>query len=186
VTARSVLSFVAMQAGWFACVLGAARGHPWLGPAVVLAALGLHLRLQPSKTRPREVLVLGAAAALGLLIESALLRTGVTAVDGARVPPLWLVAMWPSVAAATAPSGSLGALKHRPLLGAMAGAVAAPIAYDAGARLGAICVAHDRLFVIGLAWSVVLPLLFALRSRLPGVPTMRVPIARVPTTKGEV
>ena len=44
---RGVLSFAAMQLGWFACVVGAAHGHPWLGPAVVLATLALHVRHEP-------------------------------------------------------------------------------------------------------------------------------------------
>jgi hypothetical protein len=30
-TSRTVLSFGFLQVGWFACVLGAARGYSWLG-----------------------------------------------------------------------------------------------------------------------------------------------------------
>jgi hypothetical protein len=29
---RLLVNFVAFQLGWFACVLGAAQGLPWLGP----------------------------------------------------------------------------------------------------------------------------------------------------------
>jgi hypothetical protein len=163
---RSVLSFVVLQLGWFASVLGAAHGHPQLGPAVVLAILVWHVRLQPSQARAHETLVLASAATIGLLVDAALFRAHVMAVGDARIPPPWLVVLWPNVAAATAPAGSLHALARHPLLGALAGAVAAPLAYAAAFRLGAIVLDHDRLFVIGIAWSGVLPIFFALRSRI--------------------
>jgi len=165
-TTRSVLSFVVLQLGWFASVLGAAHGHPWLGPAVVIGTLVLHVRLRPQTARAREALMLAAAAAIGLLVDTALFRAHVTAVGDAQIPPAWLVVLWPNLAAATAPTGSLHFLARRPILGAFAGAVAGPLAYDAGCRLGAIGLGHDRLFVIGLAWSPVLPVFFALRSRI--------------------
>ena len=179
---RSVLSFLALQLGWFAGVLGAAHGHPSLGPTVVLATLVLHVQLQPPTARAREVMVLAAAAAFGLLVDTALLRTHVTTVGGARLPPAWLVALWPNLAAATAPSGTLHGLARHPIVGALAGAVAGPLAYQAGARLGAIGLDPGRLFVVGLAWSCVLPALFALRSFAPrGLRAA----PKVPATKGE-
>ena len=36
-------NFLIFQAGWFATVLGAANGAPWLGPIAVLVAVVLHL-----------------------------------------------------------------------------------------------------------------------------------------------
>jgi hypothetical protein len=180
--ARWVLSLAVMQLGWVACVLGAARGHPWVGPAFVLSMLALHVGSRPAVARG-EIVLLGAAAALGLVVDGSLLRAHVMAIAGARLPPMWLLMLWPNVAAATAPGGSLGALAGRPLLGAIAGAVAAPFAYGAGARLGALTVDHARLFVIGVAWSGVMPVMLALRSRL-ATPTRRAR-PRASRTKGE-
>ena len=40
---RTVINVVAFQGGWLACVLGAANGMPWIGPAVCLPILALHL-----------------------------------------------------------------------------------------------------------------------------------------------
>ena len=162
---RAVASFVGLQLGWFACVLGAAHGRPWLGPVVVLVALSVHLARHPSRTR--EVIVLGAAAVLGFVVDTALLRTGVLHVEGLVSPP-WLVALWPNFAAATARGGLLGTLRERPLLGALVGASGGALAYDAGARLGPVALDTPRLgalVVIALVWSAVLPTLFALRSR---------------------
>jgi hypothetical protein len=168
---RGALSFAALQLGWFACVLGAARGAAWLGPAVVLVTLAIHVGALPAPARAHEALVLSLAAIAGFVIDSALLRVGVVTVAGAALSPPWLVALWPNFAATTATGGSLAALARRPWLGAVLGAVAAPFAYEAGARLGAITLDASRaraLVVIGVAWAPVLPALFALRARLRG------------------
>ena len=166
--ARAVISFVALQAGWFACVLGAARGYPWLGPSVVFVGLAIHVGTQPKAWRAKEVLVLALAAVLGFLVDSALLRAGVMTVAGAAVSPPWLVALWPNLAAVTARGGSLGSLERRPILRVLLGVAGGPFAYGAGVRLGAIGLAESRLgalAIIGAAWSVVLPTLFCLRRR---------------------
>jgi hypothetical protein len=166
---RGALSFAALQLGWFACVLGATRGVSWLGPAVVLLTLAVHVGARSAPLRAREALVLALAALAGFVVDSALLRAGVLTVAGAAVSPPWLVALWPNFAATTAPGGSLAALARRPWLGALVGAIAAPFAYEAGARLGAIGLEASRaraLVVIGVAWAPVLPALFALRARM--------------------
>lgn len=165
VTIRALASFVGMQLGWFACVLGAARGRPWLGPVVVLVALSVHVARQPS--RGREALVLGGAALLGFVVDTALIHTGVLHMECVVAPP-WLVALWPNFAAATARGGLLDALRARPFLGAVVGALGGALAYDAGARLGPIALDAPRLVALGiiaLVWSAVLPSLFALRAR---------------------
>ena len=47
--------------GWFTCVLGAANGYNWLGPAFVAVLVMIHLNLIPA--RRRELATLAAAAA---------------------------------------------------------------------------------------------------------------------------
>jgi hypothetical protein len=171
VTVGAIASFAALQLGWFACVLGAARGHASLGPLVVVAALAAHVRLRPSGARAREVAVLISAALLGFLVDTAFLRSGVIAFGEALASPAWLVVLWPNTAAATASGGSLVALVRRPLLAALVGAVAAPIAYDAGARFGALALGEGRLralAIIGIVWAGVLPAFFMIRERLGG------------------
>jgi hypothetical protein len=111
--------------------------------------------------------VLVAAAIFGFVVDTALRRSGVIVLADTQIAPMWLVALWPNVAASTAPSGSLGTLSARPLLGALLGAVAAPLAYEAGSRLGAIGFDPRRLralLTIGVVWSGVLPIFFATRS----------------------
>jgi hypothetical protein len=165
-TGRAALSFIGLQLGWFACVLGAGRGFSWFGPVVVSVGLLAHVWNQPRSARAREALVLFLAALLGFIVDTALLRAGIMTILGAAVSPPWLVALWPNLAAATASGGSLGSLSRRPILGALLGALAAPLAYDGGARLGAIGFEQGRLralVTIGLVWSLVLPTLFWIR-----------------------
>jgi hypothetical protein len=58
-TRRAVLSFAFMQVGWFACVLGAARGYPWLGPAVVFVGLAIQVRTQSRGARASRAVWMG-------------------------------------------------------------------------------------------------------------------------------
>ena len=177
---KALVSFAILQLGWFACVLGAARGYPAAGPIVVLAILGWHVRRMPAPARSREVLVLALSAALGFVVDTALLRAGVTVMAGATLAPLWILALWPNTAAATAPGGTLAALAHRPWLAALLGAVAGPLAYDGGVRLGALefppAERWRSLVILGIVWAGVLPAFAALRRRcaapeLPAPPT---------------
>ena len=162
---RALASFVWLQVGWFACVLGPLRGVPWLGPAVVLVGLALHVARQEG--RRRELVVLAGAAAVGFAVDTALLRTGAIAIGGASVSPLWLVALWPNFAATTGRDGSLQALARRPVLAALVGAVGGPAAYAGGARLGAIALGASTaaaLAAVAVAWTLFVPALFAFRK----------------------
>jgi hypothetical protein len=164
---RAVLSFMGLQLGWFACVLGAARGYPWLGPVVVLVALSMHVGKQRGSAR--EIFFLGITAVVGFVVDTALLRFGVLRIPGTTISPPWLVALWPNFISTTAEGGLLSSLPRRPLLASLLGAVGGPAAYDAGARLGAIELGSHRLVtlaIVGVVWAVVVPALVLLRARV--------------------
>ncbi len=164
---RAILLFLWSQVGWFACVLGAARGHVWLGPVVVAVSLAVHVGRR--RERLREGAVLAVSALVGFLVDTALLRAGVVRISGAAFPPLWLVALWPNFISTTAEDGILRSLPRRPLLAAILGAIGGPLAYDAGARLGAIALGPNRLVslaVVGLVWAAAVPALVTVRARL--------------------
>ncbi len=90
------VNFLLFQAGWFACVLGAAAGFPWQGALVALLIAGYAV---VCAARPRSELALVAAAALaGFAFDSALALSG-WVVFGGAVPapllaPIWMVALW--------------------------------------------------------------------------------------------
>ncbi len=167
-TLRTVLSFAGLQIGWFACVLGAAHGHPWLGPSIVVPALAVHVGTQPGGVRRKEIVLLAVAALAGFFVDTALLRAGAFSVGASEVSPAWLVVLWPTLAAATASTGSLAFLSRRPVLGALLGAVGGAAAYRSGGALGAIDLAESparSLTIIFVVWTSVLPALFWLRLR---------------------
>lgn len=163
---RAVISFAGLQVSWFACVLGAAHGYPWIGPVVVVALLAIHVGKQPA--RVRELFVLGISAVVGFLVDTAFLRFGVVRIPSVMLSPPWLVALWPNFMATTARNGLLRSLPGRPLLAGLLGAVGGPLAYDSGARLGAIELGDHRvgaLAIVGVVWGVLVPALAATRER---------------------
>lgn len=162
------VNFFLFQAGWLACVLGAARGLPWQG---ALVALLIAAFIVFRSKKPRDELALVAAAVVaGFAFDSALALTGWVDFEGAvPVPllaPVWMVALWALFA--TTLNVSLRWLREWPALGALFGAVGGPVAYYAGERLGALQFADPipGLVAVAAGWALATPLLFALARRL--------------------
>ena len=159
---RKLINVIAFQIGWFAAVLGAAHGMPWLGVVVVLLTLALHLALSPY-WRPEFFLAV-AAAIMGFLFDTALVSAGVFSPVFYLLPspfsPLWMVMLW--VNFATTLNVSLGGLRGKYTLEAILGATGGPIAYYSGAKLGAMTAipAATELMILGLAWAAAVPALF--------------------------
>jgi hypothetical protein len=158
------------QAGWFACVLSAAHGLPWIG--VTAAAVVVAWHVARAERPVSELRLVGAAAALGAMFETALVQSrwisfpGGMLVDG--IAPYWMVAMWALFA--TTLNVSLRWLRPHGWLAALLGAVGGPAAYYAGARLGALefTVAGAAMAAIALGWAVLTPLLLRVARRLDG------------------
>jgi len=172
---RMLANFVATQAAWFAAVLGATHGRPDLGIYPALAVVAWHLS---TVARPRvEALLVAAVAALGLLAETVVVALGhATFVSGQwhpALPPAWLVALW-AVFAVTL-NVTLRWLHGRPLLAAALGALAGPVAFASGVRLGAARFVDPAAAIATLVveWGVMMPLLVALSARLDGVARSR-------------
>ena len=166
-TAGVVVNFIAFQIGWFACVLSAARGLPWAGTAVAAAIVGVHVA---RGARPRaELKLIGIALLIGVMWDSLLLTLGWldfasgVAIDG--VAPPWILALWALFAMTL--NGSLGWLKRRPGVAALLGAVAGPLAYWGGAKLGAVVLVAPvpALIALSVGWAVFTPLLALLARR---------------------
>jgi hypothetical protein len=158
--ARIVADFAGFQAAWWAAVLGAARGIGWAGPAAAAAYLALHLgALDRSAAARRRVL---AATAAGALLETANLALGVTAFArtpfGLPIAPAWMVGLW---AAFGATAGlSLGWMRGRYALAALLGAVAGPLSFAGGERLGALTLGGaPALAALAGEWAVAMVLL---------------------------
>lgn len=166
--ARTAINFVAFQAAWLACVLGAGRGLPWAGVAAAAAAVALHLAL--ARDRRLELVLLGCAVALGVVVDSGLDAAGAMAYAAKPwASPLaapWILALW--AAFATTFTGCFAWVVGRPLLGALVGGLGGPLSYRAGEALGAVQVApHGRWgwAWVAVAWAIALPVLGSVAAR---------------------
>ena len=168
---RLVVNFVAFQAGWFACVLGAAHGWPVAGTAIACIIVAAHILMA---RQPREELMLVAiAVAIGLIWDSSLLAMGWIGftsgfvVEG--IAPHWIVALWALFAMTL--NVSLRWLKSRIALAAIMGAIAGPLAYWGGARLGAVSFVEPVLGTVALSigWAVLTPALALIARRFDGI-----------------
>ncbi len=165
-----MLNFVLFQLAWFACVLGAAHGMPWLGPLAVAAVATVHLIRAPNGWSEFALLLL--AATIGTVFDSALVSTGWLAYPSGQwhpmLAPYWIIAMW--IGFATTLNVSLNWLKGRSLLAALFGAIGGPLAYFAGAKLGGVTFVNDipALAALAAGWAIIMPLLVIAGGRLDG------------------
>jgi len=150
----NLCNFVAYQLAWFAVVIGAAQGYAWAGALAALAVAAVHLALRRD---PLELKLIGLAAGIGLLVDSTLAMTGQVKFASAwpeDFAPYWMLSLW--VAFATTLNHSLRWLMQRPVAAAVAGALGGPLAYLAGAKLGALTLVTPAitLTIIALLWTV--------------------------------
>ena len=156
------------QAGWFAAVLGAANGMPWLGHLVIAAILAFHLyrAVDPAK---EAGLILGVLL-VGLVFESMLAASGWVAYTdhAAATPPLWMIMLWANFAATL--NVALRSLRNRSWQLALLGLVGGPLAYWGGTGLGAMKWLEPEavLLYLALGWAVLTPLLGRLALRFDG------------------
>lgn len=183
-----LINFVLFQAGWFACLLLAARGWPVAASGSIALVVAVHLWRAP-RPAPEARLVL-CAMAVGLVVDSVVVSQGViryhVGQPFAALPPHWIVALWALFA--TTLNVSMRWLKNpaastrsmfggRRWLAALMGAVAAPLSYAAGVRLGAAEFIDTRhaLLLLAAVWAVAMPLLVWLGERFDGVATPPAP-----------
>ncbi len=158
----TIFNIIGVYVGWFACVVGAAQGLPWIGPAVVLLLLVGHCRLVPHVAQ--ELRLLFTVGALGFALDTLLAALGLFSFSGssgvAWISPPWMVALWMNFA--TTLHTSLSWLSGRYLLAALLGAAGGPLSYYAGAQLGALILhANVTLSILTVAavWGGAAPLL---------------------------
>jgi Protein of unknown function (DUF2878) len=171
-----LLNFAMFYLGWFSCVVGAARGWLWVGPAVAAALLLVHLALTPSRAREARLILL--AGLFGFAVDTSLASAGLFAFTRTSaapwLSPLWMVALW--MLFATTLNGSMSWLAGHYGLAALLGVLFGPVSYVAGARLGAIDL-PDRwvgsLAGVAVAWAFAMPTLLMLRDWLSSTPTKR-------------
>lgn len=166
---RVIVNVVALQAGWFACVIGGSGEFPGIGPGFVLAHLCLHLLLTREKTR--DALVIAVVTIIGIVADGVLLRIGAIAFDSGVVDrwiaPLWMIALWANFA--TSLNLTLEFLRGRFVLAMLLGAIGGASAYWGGVRFGALSMPPGEwqgTAAVAIEWAIVTPLLVWIAARV--------------------
>jgi hypothetical protein len=166
---RSLLNAFCFQAGWFACVAGGNR------VALLAAVLLLPLHARFVSRCAREWALAAALAGIGLAMDLGWQAAGLLRFEGSAgaLPPLWLALLW--LLFAQALFHSLAWLQRSAWLAAAIGAIAGPLSYAAGLKLGGATSSYEAwqiALVMGPAWALLLPLMAGCARR--GLPTARV------------
>lgn len=177
----NLVNFALFQLGWFAAVIGAGRGHPWLGPTVIAAILALHVAAVGD--RRGELRLLLTVALFGFVVDSVLSATDVLRYAGRPVRwlcPPWVVALWALFGATL--RHSMAWLRGRARLAALLGAICGPLSYLAGVRLHALSLpdpAWRSLLATVVLWSIATPLCLEVFARSPR-PAVDVDVSPIP------
>ena len=164
------VNLAVFKAAWTAVVISAAAGTPTIGVIAVAIAVGIHL--WSSEDRDNEIRLLFVAATMGFAWESALVLGGLLEYSSgnwmAGLAPYWIVAMW--VLFATTLNVGMRWLRRSTTIAAVAGAIGGPLAFFAGASIGAVELVSPAtaLISIGIGWAVMLPLLVKFAIWLDG------------------
>ena len=157
-------NFLFFQAGWFACVIGAANQQVFWPVVATVLYIAIHIWQSPRPVLEFKLIL--KAALFGAVVDTLIVNGGFlsfqNAWPSAYLSPIWMWALWALVASTM--NSSLAWLRSRPILGAVLGAIAGPMSYEAGVRMGAgTWGAHGQtggLILLGVAWGVAIPLFF--------------------------
>lgn len=165
----ALFNFLAFEAAWFAAVTGGAAGHGALMSLAVVAVVAVHLLLNRGRLRSELRLIL-AVTVFGILLEAGFMGAGLIryagTAEGQMLPPIWIAALW--FGFGTLPNASLAWLKGRWKAQVVLGALAGPLTYWTGVKLGAATIPDGggALIAIGLAWAMALPAIFLMAEAL--------------------
>ncbi|MEZ5922898.1 MAG: DUF2878 domain-containing protein [Hyphomicrobiaceae bacterium] len=168
-TWRPLVPWLAFQIVWIVCAVGAANGHgaPGIAAAVVFTVSMLTRSREPA----RDALIVMASGVTGAIVESALVLAGVIRFAAPwpmeTLAPAWIVALWIAFGA-TLPTFGEMLRAHKLKTAAALGALAGPLSYLAGARLGALEFVGSTtrtLLVLSVVWAAVLAGLIGIHAR---------------------
>ena len=155
-------NFVFFQLGWFACIIGAANQQV-LWPVIgTLTYIAIHI--WRSKSPSLEVKLIFKAVLLGVSADTLIANLGFLSFEDAwpsvYLSPVWMWTLWTLVASTI--NGSLSWLRGRPVVSAILGAIAGPLSYEAGIRMGAGAWGPNGqtggLILLAIVWGLAIPL----------------------------
>jgi hypothetical protein len=185
----TLVNLVLFHIGWFASVLGAANGLPWIGIAVVTVLILVHLSLM--RFRTGEFILVTSALGIGWVCDSAIVLLGglsfPTHAQLGGPTTSWMAFMWANFA--TTLNTSLKWLHGRWVLVAAFGVIGGPASYYSGMKLGAVILPEplwSSLLLIGVMWAIASPMLIWLASQCIGIDVSEPRASCANDTRGEV
>lgn len=168
-SAPMIFNLIGFQIGWFSCVLGGANQLPWFG--VLLSAMILLIHIKRAAHPAMEARLIFAALIIGLMFDGVLLNLHWIAFAPTphwpdQLPPPWMVVLWGLFASTI--NISLAWLQHKRVMAILIGAIAGPVAYWSGARLGGLQLTQPiaALIYLSIGWAIAVPVLFKIAALL--------------------
>ncbi len=159
-----LLNIFLFQATWFLSVYSIAKNYYILGLILCLSYLSFYIWV--SKNKRKTLSLFGAATILGIFVDTLLVKMGIVSFLSTSLVPLLL---WPLFASTL--SYSLSFLRQRYILGMVLGFWGGGFSYSTASSLGAISLNQNfilSLSIIALIWSVALPFLQYLHTKIIG------------------
>jgi hypothetical protein len=156
---RSSVDFILFNVCWIANLYSALHSILWIGPAVTVVAVAIHLF--PDDNRGREILILLVIVISGYGWDTCLQWAEFMnfPLDTGALPPLWLFSQW--FALGLIFRDTLRWLRGRYLLAAFLGGTGGPLSYYSASGFGIITFGEPNgwfLLVMGLGWAFLVPL----------------------------
>lgn len=162
IASKPWFNLIWFQVFWFTAVVGQ---HQTVFLLVLL--LVVHFLLLPQ--RKQELWLIALCAPLGMIIDSLLSFYAVFEFshlsDG--LIPLWLAGLW--IAFTATLRHGMTFFLSRPYLASVCGAIAGPLSYFAGQRLGAVefgLPVAATLLLLGAIWALLFPLFICITNRI--------------------
>ena len=164
-----LFNLISFQIGWFSCVLGGANQLPWFG--VLISVIILFIHIKRAAHPPFEARLIFAALIIGLMFDGVLLNLNWISFTPVsywpdRLAPPWMLLLWGLFSSTI--NISLTWLQDRKMLAILIGAIAGPVAYWSGARLGALQLSNTTaaLIYLSIGWAIAVPVLFKIATLL--------------------
>ncbi|GGD66311.1 DUF2878 domain-containing protein [Lacimicrobium alkaliphilum] len=164
IASKPWFNLIWFQVFWFTAVIGQ---HQAVLPLILMLAIHFLLLSQRSK----ELLLIILCAPLGIATDSLLHYFSVfefTQLSGGLIP-FWLMGLW--IAFSATLRHGMAFFLPRPFLAAICGAVAGPLSYFAGQRLGAVDFGLPlltTLLLLAVLWAILFPLFIFIANRVNG------------------
>ena len=159
---KGFCNIIFVNIGWLACIIGAARGYPWLGLVVVPILFVIHITMIERHKIGKIFIIALTTITIGFFMDTTLIIAGMLEPNRWLMPApfttIWDIMIWANFSLTL--DMSLRFLQKRPLSAAFLGAIFAPGTYYAGDRLGALNFSEPvfRSFIwIGVLWFFAMP-----------------------------